>query len=82
MNIDDLMKRPYHIVLIRDDTEGLPTGWVASVAELPGCLTQGDTLAQAAERIEEAMRLWFESQIANGGEVPAPAGAEALALAS
>lgn len=72
MNVSELMKRPYHIVLVRDEASDGQVGWVATVAELPGCLSQGDTPAQAAEHIQDAMRMWLQSAIDEHDVIPDP----------
>lgn len=43
----------YTVVYERDENM-----WLASVPAVPGCHTQGRTLAQAETRIREALRLW------------------------
>jgi antitoxin HicB len=47
-------------------------GFVAEMEDLPGCLTQGESLGEAYERIEEARRLWIETAYAHGDEIPVP----------
>ena len=48
-----------YTVLFTPDEE---SGWfVAEVPALPGCVTQGKTLAQAKERIKEAIELYLET---------------------
>ncbi len=49
--------RTYKVVYERDE-KGL---WVAEVESIPGCHTQGRTIAQARERIREALSL-FDAQ--------------------
>ncbi|MBW8049676.1 MAG: type II toxin-antitoxin system HicB family antitoxin [Cytophagales bacterium] len=44
-------------VLIEKDETGY---YVAEVPALPGCLSQGKTLAEAEENIKEAIELWLE----------------------
>jgi predicted RNase H-like HicB family nuclease len=73
MNVSELMKRPYHVVLVRDETEDGQVGWAATVAELPGCFSQGDTPAEAAGHIQDAMRMWFEGALEEGYCIPEPA---------
>ncbi len=69
---DDYMKLPYHIRMVRDEDAVGNVAWVASVAELPGCLSQGDTPEEAAAMIYEAMGAWTESMLALGKEIPLP----------
>ena len=45
-------------VAIERDEDGV---YVASVPELPGCHTQGDTLAEVKENIKEAIEAYLES---------------------
>ncbi|MBI1971024.1 type II toxin-antitoxin system HicB family antitoxin [Candidatus Woesearchaeota archaeon] len=52
------MARTFH-VLIEQDDDG---GFVGKVAELPGCLTQGDTLNELMDNIKEAIELYLEVQ--------------------
>ena len=44
--------------VFREVPEG---GYVASVRELPGALTQGETLAEARANLEDAVRLLIET---------------------
>jgi predicted RNase H-like HicB family nuclease len=48
----------YSIVLKEDRIDG---GYVATVPELPGCISDGDTREQALEHIKEAIGLYLES---------------------
>lgn len=65
------MGLPYTIKLIRDPNPEDP-GWVARVVELPGCITQGDTLDELEEMIADAMRGWIAVAIEEGLPVPEP----------
>jgi predicted RNase H-like HicB family nuclease len=42
------------------------------VPDLPGCFSAGDTLDEAVENSKEAIALWIESVLDDGGTVPAP----------
>jgi len=42
------------------------------VPDLPGCFSGGDTLDEAIENAREAVELWLETVIDDGGDVPAP----------
>lgn len=70
-SVEDYLKLPYTIEIFRDET-GDDASWVARVIELPGCITQGDTITDLAEMIEDAMRAWIESALADGDPVPEP----------
>ena len=50
--------REYTVLLEKDED-----GWiVATVPEISGCYTQGKTVAQAIERIQEAIEVCLESE--------------------
>lgn len=55
-------------VIITQDEDGI---YIANCPSLPGCRSQGDTLAEALENIKDAIQLWMESAIAHGDEIPA-----------
>ena len=40
--------------------------WIVSCPAIPGCVTQGDTKAEALENIKEAIQLCVEARAANG----------------
>ncbi len=72
-SVEDYMRLPYSIVLLRQQPPGEEVGWYAKVPELPGCMSQGDTPNDAYEMIQEAMYLWIETCLRYGHEVPLPA---------
>ena len=50
-------------VIIEQDEDGT---YIASVPELPGCHTQGDTLEELTENIKEAIELYPEVEAEKG----------------
>jgi antitoxin HicB len=66
--VDYYMSLPYTIELHQDPEEG----WFVSVRELPGCMSQGDTAAEAVEMIRDAMTGWIEVALEDGDPVPEP----------
>lgn len=42
------------------------------VPDLPGCFSAGDTLDEAVDLAREAIELWLETVIDDGGAVPEP----------
>ena len=59
----------HYPVTIHPDPDG---GFVAEIEELPGCMTQGETLEQVFEAIEDARRGWIQVAYENGQDVPLP----------
>ena len=56
-------------VLIEQDEDG---AFVAEVPSLPGCISQGDTRAEALENVKEAIAVYIESLEAHGEPIPPP----------
>jgi predicted RNase H-like HicB family nuclease len=54
-------------VLIEQDEDGM---FVAEVPSLPGCVSQGQTRAEATDNIKEAIALYLESLEAHDEPVP------------
>ncbi len=46
------------------------TAWGVVVPDLPGCFSAGDTLDEAMENAREAIDLWCETVIEDGGDIP------------
>ena len=45
-------------------------GYVVSVAELPGCVSEGDTFEEAWEMIQDAMTGWLYVATKHGDPIP------------
>ena len=61
--VREYLDQPYH------DPDGY---YVAEVVELPGCMSDGDTEAEALANLTEAMTAWLEAMLLTGQPVPAP----------
>lgn len=70
--IDEYLDLPYAFVITHDVDEEGRAGWVAEVEELPGCISQGVTPAEALEHLRDAMRAWISVALDDGVEVPEP----------
>ena len=71
MKIKEYLKLPYHIV-IQPITDESGSYYYATVMEFDGCMSHGDTYAEAFENIHKAMEGWIETKMKNGFEVPLP----------
>ncbi len=47
-------------------------GWVAIVPDLPGCMSDGDTAAEALANAEDAIDEWIEAARTMGRPIPKP----------
>lgn len=70
--VDDYLDLPYHIGLVRDFSQDLGPGWVATIEELPGCAGQGTTPNEALADLREAAFAWVQAMIEAGADVPPP----------
>ena len=67
-NIDYYAKLPYSIE-ITPSPEG---GYVATIPDLPGCITQGETRLEVLEMIEDAKLCWLEATLDLGQSIDEP----------
>jgi predicted RNase H-like HicB family nuclease len=65
------MKLPYNYIIkpIEDESGSY---FHASVLELDGCQSTGDTVEEAFANLHEAMEGWIETKLENGFTVPYP----------
>ena len=69
LEVQRRVRMPYHRLISGDEAEG----FLGEVAELPGCLTAGETAAEALSNLDEAIAAWIEAALKNGIAVPEPA---------
>jgi antitoxin HicB len=74
-SIDDYLKLPYTVEITKDEGENY-SGWFARVVELPGCMTQADTLEELEFMIEDAKRAWITTALEDGEMIPEPASSQ------
>lgn len=48
-------------------------GYAAKVVELPGCISQGQTLEEVVTNIQDAKVCWLEAALEEGMPIPEPA---------
>lgn len=47
-------------------------GFVATVPDLPGCMSDGETPEEALAHVQDAIECWIEAAIEHGRTVPSP----------
>ena len=62
------LNRHYPTTFYPDDDGG----FTVIIEDLPGCITQGDTIEEAFEMIAEARELWIESAYDHSDPIPPP----------
>lgn len=58
--LNEYMALPYKMEVVKDVDEG---GYVVSFPDLPGCITQGETIDSAIKNAEDAKKAWFEAAL-------------------
>ena len=66
--VAEIMKRPYRKII----SGGADEGYLIQVPDLPGCMTDGDTEAEAVANLPDAMMAWLESALLDGDPIPEP----------
>lgn len=56
-------------ITIHPDPDG---GYVAEIEELPGCMTQAETLDEVFKAIEDARQVWIQGTYEMGQDIPLP----------
>lgn len=61
----------YSVVLrmLSDEDGG---GYLATVPDLPGCMSDGETEAEVLRNIEDAIAQWIDHALSEGRKIPEP----------
>ena len=71
MTVQEYLKLPYKII-IQEKNDESGRYFYATVAELEGCMSDGETVEQVYKNIHEAMELHIECMLDENMEVPLP----------
>lgn len=63
---------PAYSVVIELMSEDDGGGYLATVPELPGCMSDGETRAEAVTNVEDAILCWLEAAREMGRPIPKP----------
>lgn len=72
-----MVLRYYPAVITQDEGQGPQDGYSAVFPDLPGCVSAGETVQQAAECAAEALSLHIEGMIEEGLQIPLPSSPDA-----
>ena len=67
--IDDYLSLPYRLEIVPDTEEG---GYGARWPELPGCITNAETIEAVIRNAEDAKKAWLEAALEAGIEIAEP----------
>lgn len=71
MDVKRYLDKPYNYIINPVEDE-CGKYFHATVLEMPGCQSSGDTFAEACDGIREAMEGWIETKLENGFDIPEP----------
>jgi len=61
-----------YAVLVRPLQEDEGGGWIATVPDLPGCTSDGETMQEAIDHVQDAIEEWIDEAKQLGRKVPVP----------
>jgi predicted RNase H-like HicB family nuclease len=67
-DLDYYLTLPYKLVIVHEEAGG----YFAEIDELPGCMTQGETMEEVVKNIDDAKRLWLKTALEDKLDVPLP----------
>lgn len=66
------MKKLRYPVLIEPLSDDDGGGFLATVPDLPGCMSDGESPAEAIENVQDAIEEWLDLAHKLGREIPVP----------
>jgi len=75
--LEEYLALPYTIEIVHDHDDDGHAGFVAEVKELPGVISQGETVEEAAANVHDAMAGWISVALEDGIEIPEPVDVDA-----
>ncbi|MBA3810607.1 MAG: type II toxin-antitoxin system HicB family antitoxin [Caulobacteraceae bacterium] len=66
------MDSPRYAIIIEALSEGDGGGFLATVPDLPGCMSDGATDIEALENVHDAIEAWIEQATSMWRTIPAP----------
>ena len=66
------MGKPDYAVVIEPLAEEEGDGFIATVPDLPGCMSDGETREEAARNVDDAIASWLEEARSVGRAIPEP----------
>lgn len=70
--IEYYLDLPYTIEFQQDKSDPQNPVWFVKVRELPGCITEADTIEEAARMIQNAMAVWIQGSLDADLSIPEP----------
>jgi antitoxin HicB len=71
-SLQEYLDLPYHVSLVRGESDRGKGAWAASVEELPACTASGSSPEEAVRRLREAMEKWIAAALERNEVIPEP----------
>lgn len=71
-NLEYYLSLPYSVEVRELHEDDGAVSYFAKVVELPGCMTEGDTIEELWEMVADAKRMWIETALEDEATVPEP----------
>lgn len=81
-DLEYYVKLSYSTMVVPDQTTDGKSCYLASHPELPGCMSHGRTTEEAVSNLEDAKRLYIQTLLAKGKELPLPVSKHTAILVS
>ncbi|MBK3663283.1 type II toxin-antitoxin system HicB family antitoxin [Bradyrhizobium diazoefficiens] len=65
-------ERPHYTIIIDSLPEEDGGGFVATVPDLPGCMSDGATESEAVQNVQDAISCWIEAAEEEHRPIPVP----------
>ena len=65
----DKLQYPFNIIELPDEEGG---GYLIEFPDLPGCISDGETIEEAIANGKDAVFCWIETAKQHGDEIPQP----------
>ena len=75
-----MAERPSYSILVEPLSEEDGGGFLATVPELPGCMSDGETEYEAMQNVQDAIDCWIEAATETKALVPPPAYRRPIAI--
>lgn len=69
------MANKQYAVLVKPLAKEDGGGWAATVPDLPGCVSDGESMKEAVENVAGAIESWLEAAEETGRPIPSPGSA-------
>lgn len=67
-----MIRRHNYSIVLRTLSDEEGGGYLATVPDLPGCMSDGESEAEVLKNIEDAIAQWIDQALSEGRKIPEP----------